>query len=84
MSSSEGGASCATLLNRWLHEYHVLDDPSVDDATYDRAFDELVELEQARAGVDHRRLADAAGRRAGVVTVPEGRAPDARWGRSRR
>jgi DNA ligase (NAD+) len=35
------------LLNRWLHEYHVLDDPSVDDATYDRHFDELVELEGA-------------------------------------
>jgi DNA ligase (NAD+) len=35
------------LLNRWLHEYHVLDDPSVDDAVYDRAFDELVALEEA-------------------------------------
>jgi len=35
-----------TLLHRWLHEYHVLDDPSVDDATYDRYYDELVELEQ--------------------------------------
>ena len=35
-----------TLLNRWLYEYHVLDDPSVDDATYDRAFDGLLELEQ--------------------------------------
>jgi DNA ligase (NAD+) len=34
------------LLSRWLHEYHVLDDPSVDDATYDRHFDELVALEQ--------------------------------------
>jgi DNA ligase (NAD+) len=33
-------------LNRWLYEYHVLDDPSVDDAAYDRAFDELVALEQ--------------------------------------
>jgi DNA ligase (NAD+) len=33
-------------LNRWLHEYHVLDKPSVDDATYDRAYDELVELER--------------------------------------
>jgi DNA ligase (NAD+) len=32
-------------LNRWLHEYHVLDDPSVDDATYDRDYDELVQLE---------------------------------------
>src|SRR3954469_271225 len=36
------------LLNRWLHEYHVLDDPSVDDATYDRHYDELVELERER------------------------------------
>ena len=34
------------LLNRWLYEYHVLDDPSVDDATYDRHYDELVALEQ--------------------------------------
>ena len=35
-----------TLLHRWLHEYHVLDEPSVDDATYDRAYDELEELER--------------------------------------
>jgi DNA ligase (NAD+) len=35
-----------TSLNRWLYEYHVLDDPSVDDATYDRAYDELEALEQ--------------------------------------
>ncbi len=34
------------LLNRWLYEYHVLDDPSVDDATYDRHYDELVALEE--------------------------------------
>jgi DNA ligase (NAD+) len=33
-------------LNRWLHEYHVLDEPTVDDATYDRHYDELVELER--------------------------------------
>ena len=33
-------------LNRWLHEYHVLDNPSVDDAMYDRHYDELVELER--------------------------------------
>jgi DNA ligase (NAD+) len=29
-----------------LHEYHVLDEPSVDDATYDRHYDELLALEQ--------------------------------------
>jgi DNA ligase (NAD+) len=34
-------------LSRWLYEYHVLDDPSVDDGTYDRAYDELVALEEA-------------------------------------
>jgi DNA ligase (NAD+) len=36
------------LLNGWLHSYHVLDDPSVDDATYDRHYDELAELERER------------------------------------
>ena len=53
MSSSTSSSSRAkradelrALLNRWLYEYHVLDDPSVDDATYDRHFDELVELER--------------------------------------
>ena len=34
-------------LSRWLYEYHVLDDPSVDDGTYDRAYDELVAIEEA-------------------------------------
>jgi DNA ligase (NAD+) len=36
------------LLNRYLHEYHVLDAPSVSDAEYDRLYDELVELEEAQ------------------------------------
>ena len=53
MSSSKTAAHRAeelrSKLNRWLHEYHVLDDPSVDDATYDRHYDELVKLEQAHA-----------------------------------
>jgi DNA ligase (NAD+) len=39
-------AELRELLNRWLYEYHVLDAPSVDDATYDRHYDELVELER--------------------------------------
>jgi DNA ligase (NAD+) len=34
------------LLNQWGHAYHVLDEPIVEDAAYDRAYDELVELEQ--------------------------------------
>ena len=49
MSSSATAGRAAELrdqLTRWLHEYHVLDDPSVDDATYDRAYDELLSLER--------------------------------------
>ena len=64
LSSRARGASCATLLDTWLHEYHVLDDPSVDDATYDRAYDELVALEERAPGARHARLADPARRRA--------------------
>jgi DNA ligase (NAD+) len=33
------------LLAQWGHAYHVLDEPIVEDAAYDRAYDELVELE---------------------------------------
>jgi DNA ligase (NAD+) len=44
--SSSRAEELRAQLNRWLHEYHVLDEPSVDDATYDRLYDELVELER--------------------------------------
>jgi DNA ligase (NAD+) len=40
-------AELRALLNRYLYEYHVLDDPSVPDAEYDRLYDELVALEEA-------------------------------------
>src|SRR5438067_12140776 len=43
---SDRAAELRSQLNRWLHEYHVLDDPAVDDATYDRHYDELLELER--------------------------------------
>jgi DNA ligase (NAD+) len=32
-------------LRRWSYEYHALDEPTVDDATYDRTYDELAALE---------------------------------------
>jgi DNA ligase (NAD+) len=35
-----------SLLRRWSHAYHVLDDPEVSDAEYDRLFDELLQLER--------------------------------------
>jgi DNA ligase (NAD+) len=34
------------LLRRYGHAYHVLDEPEVPDAEYDRLFDELLELER--------------------------------------
>ena len=33
------------LLNRYAHEYHVLDMPSVDDAIYDSLYQELKSIE---------------------------------------
>ncbi|MFV0561258.1 MAG: NAD-dependent DNA ligase LigA [Enterococcus sp.] len=34
-------------LNQYAHEYYVKDQPTVDDYTYDRKYQELVEIEQA-------------------------------------
>lgn len=34
-----------TLLNQYNHEYYTLDNPTVTDQTYDKLYDELVELE---------------------------------------
>jgi DNA ligase (NAD+) len=48
LPSSDAAARAAELrdlLTRWGHAYHVLDEPAVDDATYDRHYDELVALE---------------------------------------
>jgi DNA ligase (NAD+) len=50
LPSSDLASRAAELreqLARWGHEYHVLDEPSVEDAVYDRAYDELVALESA-------------------------------------
>ncbi len=44
--SSRRAEELRELLNRWLYEYHVLDDPSADDPTYDRHYDELLSLER--------------------------------------
>ncbi len=54
MPSSDLSARAAELrarLTRWGYEYHVLDEPSVSDAEYDRSYDELVQIETAQAGL---------------------------------
>jgi DNA ligase (NAD+) len=47
VSVEQRAAELRELLNRYLYEYHVLDNPSVSDAEYDRLYDELVALEDA-------------------------------------
>ena len=45
-SDAARAAELRERLSRWLYEYHVLDAPTVDDAEYDRNYDELVRLEE--------------------------------------
>ena len=52
-------------LNRWAHEYYVLDNPSVDDREYDKLYDELRELERESGVV----LPDSPTRRVGGEPV---------------
>ena len=39
------------ILNKWAHEYYVLDDPTVSDKEYDALYDELRALEAASGEV---------------------------------
>ena len=34
------------ILNKWAHEYYVLDNPTVSDKEYDALYDELQHLEK--------------------------------------
>src|SRR5438309_8032942 len=46
-SSAKRAAELRDVLDYHLYRYHVLDDPEITDAEYDRLFDELVRLEEA-------------------------------------
>ena len=34
------------ILNKWAHEYYVLDAPTVSDKEYDVLYDEIVKIEK--------------------------------------
>jgi len=46
-SNEKRAAKLRELLDYHLYRYHVLDDPEISDAEYDRIYDELVALEDA-------------------------------------
>ena len=45
-AARERAQELGALLHHHLHRYHVLDDPEIPDAEYDRLFDELKQLEE--------------------------------------
>jgi DNA ligase (NAD+) len=45
-AAAERVAELRRVVDHHLYRYHVLDDPEISDAEYDRLFDELVALEQ--------------------------------------
>jgi DNA ligase (NAD+) len=47
----ERAAELRELLDYHLYRYHVLDEPEISDAEYDRLYDELVALEEADPGL---------------------------------
>ena len=53
------------VLNRYAYEYYVLDAPSVEDAVYDKLYDQLKELERESGTV----LFDSPTRRVGGEPV---------------
>jgi DNA ligase (NAD+) len=44
---ADRAAELRRVLDHHLYRYHVLDDPEISDAEYDRLYDELVALEDA-------------------------------------
>ena len=41
------------LLNKYAYEYYTMDEPSVEDAEYDRLMQELIAIEKEFGGIDN-------------------------------
>jgi len=50
-TTEQRAAELRDLLDYHLYRYHVLDDPEISDAEYDRLYDELVSLEESDPGL---------------------------------
>jgi DNA ligase (NAD+) len=50
-TQAQRAAELRKVLDYHLYRYHVLDDPEIDDAEYDRLYDELVALEGSDPGL---------------------------------
>jgi DNA ligase (NAD+) len=50
-SVEQRAAELREILDYHLYRYHVLDDPEISDAEYDRLYDELVALEESDPGL---------------------------------
>ena len=75
-SKQEGrAAELRDVLDYHLYRYHVLDEPEISDAEYDRLVRRARRARGSESEARHSRLADPARRRAAVGEVPEGRAP---------
>ena len=83
-SEAERAAELREQLHHHLYRYHVLDDPEISDAEYDRLFDELQRTRGGAPGARDRGLADASGRRSALATSSRRSPTSPRWARSRR
>jgi DNA ligase (NAD+) len=50
-TKEERAAELRDVLDYHLYRYHVLDDPEISDAEYDRLYDELVSIEESDSGL---------------------------------